>query len=87
MDDDKRHEGPHMHKGDNPCHVPVGNGICGDNGDVAQHIAVSPPEFQKAHTVLTCPKCGHKWNPNKGYGLFNDCDVHDHVYDAGAEGI
>lgn len=38
--------------------------------DDVQHIAVSPPTYQKVHASITCPKCGEKFNPNPGFGLY-----------------
>ena len=55
-----------------------------------QHIAVSPPEYQKYHAKSVCPSCGYMWNPNMGFELIDESvldEVHDHVYEGAIDEI
>ena len=64
------HDGPHMHRGDNPCHVLVNGVACGNNGD-ADLLVCGNCHFIDA-TLQGCESCGAtaqdmaQWYPSRG---------------------
>lgn len=49
----RTHDGPHMHRGDNPCYIEVGGVACGNNDDIGYRFSVPEPVW------ILCPITGN----------------------------